>query len=232
MISLVCFFVYIYIYKIIIFVEDVCIMLLGSHHSMSYLEPANKWNKLWHFLRQTQNVDIETQYLKYSVRVFDIRLYIDNHLHVMFKQECVPLRTVSVYDVLSFLNRMGDCYVRVSLEVNDSDFMTNMVLAKYKRFSEYCAIIEDIYPHITFLGGIVSQTGQWLYRFTKNKNNLIEVKMNYHSNNSLKNFLVNAFRKICPRLFFFFFNKQFYDRLLSDSSIKTFFLMDFVDTRD
>ena len=204
-------------------------MLLGSHQSMSYLEPNSKWDKFIHFFTKAQDVDIQTQYEKYFVRVFDIRLYVDDRLHIYFKQGNVVFKTVSIYDVLGFFNRKGDCYVRVSLAITNSDFMRNLNFVKYQRFREYCALIEEIYPNITFFGGTVVQTDELLYIFTKNKCDLKEIKMVYSSKDPFLNVLANFFRKICPRIFAETRNLSFYEAVMGDSSIKTYFLMDFVD---
>ena len=50
-------------------------MLLGSHNSLSYLSPM-KWYMIpFHFMAKCQSVDYKTQYEKYGIRLFDIRLW-------------------------------------------------------------------------------------------------------------------------------------------------------------
>ena len=204
-------------------------MLIGTHHSMSYLEPVTKCGNFLHFFTKTQEVDIETQYYRYGVRVFDIRLYVDRNQRIVFRHGSVTLKTGSVYDVLSFLNRMGDCQVRITFEATDSDYSDGLIAKKYRRFSEYCKIIEELYPYVTFFGGYVNLTGEQLYRFPRNKQNLKYVHLYYRPETSLKRFFARPFRYIWPRLFAKINNKCIYDKILNDSSTTNYVFLDFVN---
>ena len=204
-------------------------MLIGTHQSMSYLEPISKWDRLFHFFSQAQEVDIETQYKQFGVRVFDIRLYVDKNMRICFKHGSILLKTFSVYDILGFLNKMGDCYAKITLELDDEDFANPLIIEKYRRFEEYCRVIEEIYPYITFFGGVTNLTGQILYRFAKNKHNLTHVSSMYRSHSSIKESFVNSLSHFFPRWFIKTRNKYLLDKILSDNSSQNYILMDFIN---
>ena len=49
-------------------------MILGSHNSWSYLPPRRWWMRPIAFMAKCQRVDIRTQYERYGVRCFDLRV--------------------------------------------------------------------------------------------------------------------------------------------------------------
>ena len=117
-------------------------MTIGSNHSMTYLKPTKWWMNLLLPIYRHQSVSIFDQYEMYGVRYFDLRITFDETTgHAVFKSGKVMFRTFSLYEILNFLEKRGDTFVRFSLE-EDSTKETS----KVEKFVKLCHIIEEIYP--------------------------------------------------------------------------------------
>ena len=148
--------------------------LIGSHNSCSYATPKKWYMKLFHFAARCQELDIKTQYEKYNVRVFDIRIKVDKYYNVEICHGLISF-DIDIKDVLRYLNSKKDCYCRIILEDN---LNTPNGKDKRTRFIKICRIIEQDYPNIKFFGGIAKYPwGEKLYDF----NNNIELDDNYSS---------------------------------------------------
>ena len=115
-------------------------MILGSHNSWSYLPVESWWMHLLKFTAKCQSVDIKTQYEKYGIRCFDLRLQFNYGIpviaHGIIKYK-YTFRQLS--SDLNFLNSKGDCTVRVMLETRDEkDYIT----ANISKFKYYCRLFE------------------------------------------------------------------------------------------
>lgn len=119
-------------------------MILGSHNSWSFLRPAKWWMRLYAFTARCQSVDIRTQYVRYGVRCFDLRVRIPSgkpqlvHGKVVYKG--------SPDADLAFLNDCGDCSVRLVLDTRT----IGPYVEQRDYFRAYCHTLTVIYPNIRF----------------------------------------------------------------------------------
>lgn len=127
-------------------------MVIGSHNSWSYLPPRRWWMRPVAFMARCQRVDIRTQYEKYGVRCFDLRVRFDRYgLGVVAHGAVEYCHTASrIYEDLAWLDARGGCFVRVLHEVRSA--------RQYRRHAEglfraFCARIESSYPHLRFWCG-------------------------------------------------------------------------------
>lgn len=140
--------------------------MIGSLHTMSYLEPHDSFNKVFVWLKKTQKVNIKEQYEKYNVRAFDLHLYfIKENGRAIFKCGAIALETFSVYEILSYLNLMKNTYVRIVLEDKGDNLSDSKRKILESRFIEYCKMISVIYPNIKFFGGYRETDSKLLYNF-------------------------------------------------------------------
>lgn len=56
--------------------------MLGSHNSLTYLRPRKWWQVPFHFMARCQGVNYMEQYEKYGVRLFDLRVWLDDNLNM------------------------------------------------------------------------------------------------------------------------------------------------------
>lgn len=152
-------------------------MLLGSHNSLSYLSPM-KWYMIpFHFMAKCQSVDYKTQYEKYGIRLFDIRLWFNEKGSLEVKHGLITfdIDYQGVAEFLDFLNKKGDCYLRVILE--EDNVSKNYPYAKESemKFLQFCEQIEEAYKHIKFFGG--NRKYDWLviYRFKGKEPTLVDM---------------------------------------------------------
>ena len=127
-------------------------MVLGSHNSWSYLRPRKWWMRLIAFAAKCQRVDIKTQYLKYGVRCFDLRIRFDKDVTLIVAHSIIEyaIERKSLMKELRWINQCGDCYVRVIHEVRTRGQYT---VDSVKWFGRFCCFMQDAYPHIKFWCG-------------------------------------------------------------------------------
>jgi hypothetical protein len=187
--------------------------LIGSRNSMSYLEPIGTLGKMKAMLFKSQRISIKEQYYKYGVRVFDFRLFFNDSGRCYFKHGTVWHESFSLFNHLSFLDRQGDCMVRVILEETDNDSQKPNIEYIEERFKTICRIIETIYVQIKFFGGKRLYDGITLYNFKNNGPIIEEAK----SNSMIVNMIpLWKAKKV---------NKRFIDKETSADCV----MMDFVD---
>lgn len=122
--------------------------MLGSLRSMSYLKPKSRWKRLMNCLQRTQKATIEEQYEKHGVRAFDIHIFFENgNGRAFVKYGNIDYSTFSVFEFLSFLDRKGDCFVRLVLEESYG------IIEAERRFVDYCNLVTAMFPSIVFFGG-------------------------------------------------------------------------------
>jgi hypothetical protein len=139
-------------------------MLKGSHNSMSYLKPLNKWHRIFRFLFRCQTKTIEEQYNS-GVRVFDISLFRKPNGKSCFKYDNVIYDAFSFYEPFSILNKKGDCYVRLTLDESKKDRNRKDINKIEDRFKWHCWTLQMIYPDIMFFGGYRKCDGKILFEF-------------------------------------------------------------------
>lgn len=143
-------------------------MIIGSHNSWSYLTPKKWWMKLIKFTAKCQDVDIRTQYEKYNVKCFDLRINFLNkfetvqvvHNHIVYDIDISKLS-----DNLRYLNCKNDVKVRVLLDIRNKNKLTDKQIIYFRGF---CKSLENNFKAITFFGGTDLCKGSLIYDFKNN----------------------------------------------------------------
>ena len=127
-------------------------MILGSHNSWSYLPPRRWWMKPIGFMAKCQRVDIRTQYERYGVRCFDLRVRFNKYGQGIVVHGIVEycFTASKIYEDLAWLDSKGDCYVRVIHEVRTVKQYKNR---QRNLFRHFCERLEDEYKNIRFWCG-------------------------------------------------------------------------------
>lgn len=116
-------------------------MILGSHNSWTYLKPKKWWMKLIGFTAKCQKYGIKTQYEKYGVRCFDLRVKMEDGevviAHGPVQYKCLGK---DLYETLEYLNNKGDVYLRVLHEVRKKKEYTT---ERVEWFKSFCSILEE-----------------------------------------------------------------------------------------
>lgn len=139
-------------------------MILGSHNTFTYLPAKKWWMKIIPGIGKCQEVNYETQYADYGVRLFDLRVRFDKHgkLVVCHGLAEYKMSKDDVIDFLSFLDYQGDSYCRVELELRskskDESFQKDC-------FKAFCTEITNLFPNVKFIGGDVMYSGENAYKF-------------------------------------------------------------------
>lgn len=125
-------------------------MILGSHNSWSFLKPKKWFMRPFAFTARCQEKTIKEQY-DLGVRCFDLRFRVKNGKLVFAHGFMVyDMKLYELIDTLAWLNRKGDCYVRVLHEARNKKQYTNESKAM---FAHYCDYFELWYPNIIFWNG-------------------------------------------------------------------------------
>ena len=137
-------------------------MVLGSHNSWSYLTPTKWWMKLIRFAGCCQDVDIKTQYEKYNVRCFDLRVRFDDE-YVYICHGCIAYKynTFQIGEDLKYINDKKDCYVRVILDIRNEKDLTD---EQVSNFIWFCSNLTYGYKNIKFWCG--KELATWTTLFT------------------------------------------------------------------
>ena len=126
-------------------------MELASHNSWSYLKPKKWWMRLFGFAAKCQRVDIKTQYEKYGVRCFDLRVRFDYGMPIVSHGLAeYNITEVDLEKDLTWLDDKGDASVRVILEIRKKKDYTS---AQCALFRIYCDFLIRAFPNIKFWGG-------------------------------------------------------------------------------
>jgi hypothetical protein len=125
-------------------------MILGSHNSWSYLPPRKSWMKPIAFTAKCQDVNIKTQYEKYNVRCFDLRVKFDKKGNPIIAHGIIEYTTYeNIISDLTWLNNKRDVYIRVILEArNKKDYDIGK-----KYFARFCGALEYCFYNIYFWCG-------------------------------------------------------------------------------
>lgn len=127
-------------------------MILGSHNSWSYLTPKNKFFKLFPYIGRCQSKDIYTQYQKYNVRCFDLRIKFDNNNtpQIVHNNIIYNIDQETLFQQLEYFNEKGDVYIRLLHDVRRAKDYTSK---KVTLFCNYCMNVQKMFPNIKFWGG-------------------------------------------------------------------------------
>lgn len=132
-------------------------MKLGSHNSISYSRAKKWWMEPFRFLARCQAVSIQTQYEKYGVRLFDLRIKFNKKGEVFFAHGAMDYKE-SIEKVLNYLNSVlepVDC--RILLENREGEFEPE--------FIKWCEETDNKYDNIRFFGGNNKYSWKKVYNF-------------------------------------------------------------------
>lgn len=141
-------------------------MLIGSNNSLTYLRPSSWWSRVFKWFGECQSSTYIQQYEYCGVRLFDLRLYADEHCHIIVRNRNFRYSIFSLYEILSYFNKKGDVTVRISFEATLFDLINDSEYSRIEeKFVQICKIIESIYPNINYFGGYRSYDNKVLYKF-------------------------------------------------------------------
>lgn len=130
-------------------------MILGSHSSLSYLKPDQRIFRLFSLFNKTQGEDYIEQF-ELGVRAFDIGIWFDlgTEEPIIKYGHCIYDRSEKITNILKYLDLMGDCYVRLTLEDSSILGFSKWYIEEQKKlFSKFCEKVKTKYPRIHFFGG-------------------------------------------------------------------------------
>lgn len=141
-------------------------MIIGSHNSMSYCKPKNKWLTPFTWMARCQKVDLHTQFFEYNVRYFDLRINFNKRGFPTFAHGFMKWKA-QVYNTLDYLSHYamsveGPVYVRIILERN---FESKDEVFQEQQFEEFCRVIQKTYIPLTFVGGRRKYDWKQIYDF-------------------------------------------------------------------
>ena len=136
-------------------------LLIGSNNTLTYLEPSSWWLKLFRWVGRQQERSYDVQYTFNGVRMYDLRIGVDNNNRLIAKNGnyCYPLN--SFYEMLDYFDKREDVTVLITLDMPLSS-CTQSIEAKFKNT---CKIVETIYKHIGFCGGYRRCDKNLMYQF-------------------------------------------------------------------
>lgn len=146
-------------------------MILGSHHSISYLK-SNKLYNIFSFCWRTQINDIEQQF-KNGARCFEFMIKNEDNQWV-FACGLSRFYNETVINVLNTLNKLAvmnqeKVYVKITLYEKEEDASHEIL------FKEYCKMLKQKYTGtIHFFGGTRSFDDVYLFYFGEYPNEVYE----------------------------------------------------------
>lgn len=184
-------------------------MVIGTHNTMTYLNPIKWYYKPFLWMVRCQNIDIDSQYKDYNVRVFDIRLFIKNGKWYA-KHGLVIFNHFDINHILDKINSYGNCWVQLVLEISKENYYQEL------NFKQFCEHVEKRFPNIKFIGGVRKYGWKCLYDF---KNHL---SINGKFSSSPKNPKIFG---LFPKLYSLLFNKKFYREPIEEDCL----MLDFIN---
>lgn len=187
-------------------------MKLGTHNSMSYLEPKKWYMKPFRFIAKCQNKSIEEQF-EMGARMFDIRISYDKFGVPEFRHGSMAFKG-DVEEVFKYLNsRKTKVYVRLLLETPGKYPTLNEI-----SFVKDCRIWEEEYKKIVFFCGRRKSDWEVLYNFKYKEPNI---------NQYVSSMMGNKLDDIWPWLYAKLHNKKNF----KECSKTKWALFDFIDIR-
>ena len=198
-------------------------MILGSHNTWSYLKPRKWWQKLLRFTAQCQREDLTMQYVRHTVRCFDLRLRFDDNgkpilVHGIVEYDYTPAEIEhDLHNLNDSAKANGDnpVFVRVILDTRTKRQYT---ASQREFFWNYCNTLEMMYPNLLFW------CGRNLYDW--------EINYTFHNNPTC----CERYASVCkPRLiddwFPFLFAHRWNKMIIEQGTTSDILLVDFVDIR-
>lgn len=191
-------------------------MIIGSHNSWSFLNPKYLFLRPFNFIAKCQKFDIRTQYEKYNVRCFDLRISFNifGDLQICHGLMIYDYKYGDLLRDLDFLNK-NKATVRLILDARTK--------IKYERcysyFRKLCSELTYYYSNITFWCGRNLYNWNIDYNF---KEDNITCKEDYASVSNKK--WINQF-------FPLLYAKRNNKRILSKEYKEDILLIDFVNIK-
>lgn len=143
-------------------------MILGSHNTLTYLDPKNKWLKPFTFMARCQNIPITDQY-EVGARLFDFRIIFNKWAepsiaHGIMEFSIYQENLENIFKWLDSKGENEDIWVRI---LNERD-------ENYYIFIKFCEKLKHNYPHIKFFGGRNKKDWHQLYDFGYGDPNMID----------------------------------------------------------
>ena len=127
--------------------------IIGSHNSMSYLPPMNKWLKPFNWLFAKCQNDL---FMTGIVGCVDLRVYYNKEYDKwMFAHGLIAYDRLTLATYLNMLLSKHNKYVRIILERDGYE----------DEFIKLCDDLVKKYPNVTFLGGYRKSDWKHLYDF-------------------------------------------------------------------
>ena len=189
-------------------------MKIGTHNSMTYLQPKQWW--LWPFkwMAQCQSIDYKQQY-DLGVRYFDMRVKYNKEGKPEFSHGLLTYKC-DVESVFKWLNsKKEDIQIRLLLELSKSSADDERQL---DLFVEDCARWEDIYRNLKFHNGRRKYDWKVVYDFN-NPEPSIDQKVS--------SMLGKKWDDIFPFVWSYMYNKKF----IEEGTDKEYLLLDFVQVQ-
>lgn len=192
-------------------------MKLISHNSWTFAKPKKWWMKVINFTARCQSADIKTQYEKYGIRAFDLRIRFDKsrQLQVVHGHITYNIDNKQLFKDLSYLNDKGGCTVRLLHDVRNYEQFNTSPADEFNRYAQY---YETMFPDITFFGG----------------NNLYNDNIEYHFKDWFS--IEGKYGSVIKPTWFWGLFPQLYAYLYNKENIKTevykdYLMVDFVNYR-
>lgn len=135
-------------------------IFIGTHNSMSYLKPSKWYMRPFAFIAKCQEEDIFMQLLRYDI--VDLRISLDRDGCWRFRHGLIEYVKEDLFKILSLINAAyPGKVVRLMLEYTTKRNREYSI----ERFKRLCAIIEQDYPEIVFIGGKDKETYKTIYTF-------------------------------------------------------------------
>lgn len=193
-----------------------------THNSWTFMKPRTFAMKLINFTAQCQEVDIQTQYEKYNVRIFDLRIRLNNGkpviAHGLVEYKNSPAQ---IEKDLAYLNSKANTYCRVFLEIRTAVGDTQK---QRDWFINYCKHLEDTYNNIKFCGGYPTyNTGIQYYKFKYSLPRTIGAHASWATKNKLDDLYPRGYAKK--------HNKESVIKFFQEGNPDTYLSLDFVNIR-
>ena len=136
-------------------------MVIGSHNAWSHLSTKKWWMNIINFIAKCQRVDIQTQYNKYDVRCFDVRIRFDSDRNPIVSHGIIEYNYSSqdFLKDLAWLNSKKDVIIRIMLDIRGIQYSIKsreyknrqIVYQRYMFAMFYHQTLRAYFPNLRFI---------------------------------------------------------------------------------
>ena len=194
-------------------------MKIGSHNSMSYAKSKKWYMNPFRFIARCQAVSIKTQYEKYGVRLFDMRIKFNKDGEAMFAHGAMEYNE-PIQPIFEYLNTVPepvDC--RILLE-NNPDECEDF-------FIQWCQKARRTYKNIKFFGGRNKYTWKEVYKFAYQGPSFLDKYSSYNTEESGKPITGTYLDDWFPFLYAWRHNRE----NIENGTNRDYLMIDFVNIR-